>query len=455
MYPTIHDSTGNNLDTQGFGALADCISCEVTEELNGAFTLELTYPLNGLHSEYLTVGNIIMVKPSHDQTRQPFRIASVQRSFANNTVVNANHICYDLSGYPVRAAATYSSLAAVINAINGMTWNSGDAAFHQFTFDTDMTSLSSFSMKPIQTVRSWMGGQDGSILDVYGGEWVYDRFSCYLTSRRGRDTGYRISYGKNLAEYDKKRDYSTYTHICAYWTKSETTVYSDLRPTGVSGAFRCGYFDAGKIYENQPSVAQLNTTADAQASSWNVDVQTVTVTPAQIGNDVIGLGDGVLICYETVFSTRVIKTVWDALIGKYISLTLGTKQQNIADTIKTLTNAPDGSSSSGSSGLVLVSQETVYGQNTINIPATSEWRLMLITCFDPNSRVAQTTVFNEQSFSNSVLLISGYYYSSGDYGLCNVNINLASTGGALSLRNFIYGGANYTSNTATTVRLYK
>ena len=71
--------------------------------------------------------------------------------------------------------------------------------------------------------------------------------------------------------------------------------------------------------------------------------QTITVTPAQIGNDVIGLGDSVLICYETVFETRVIKTVWDVLAGNYKTLELGAKKADIADTIKSLTNDKGGS----------------------------------------------------------------------------------------------------------------
>lgn len=340
MYPIVYKYDAVDFSMQGFGSLSDCISCEVTEELNGSYTLELKYPLNGIHAQHLITGNIIVAQPSHNQSRQPFRISEIKKSFSNSIQVYANHICYDLSGYPVRASATYGSLAAVINAMNSMTWY--PASVNQFTFTTDMSSSRSFSMDAIQTVRSWMGGQDGSILDVYGGEWLYDNFSCYLTSRRGKDTGYRISYGKNLAEYDKKSDYSIYTHICAYWKKGENVVYSDIMPTGVTGVFRCAYYDASKDYESKPSTAQLNTTASAKASSVKVDVETIQVTPSQIGNDVIGLGDSVLICYDTVFATRVIKAVWDVLAGEYKSLTLGTKQQSISDTIKSLSVAPNG-----------------------------------------------------------------------------------------------------------------
>lgn len=355
MFPTIHNFAADDLETQGYGALADCISCEVTEELNGAFTLELTYPLNGLHSEYLVTGNIIVAKPNHNQSRQPFRISEVKKSFSNNIQVYANHICYDLSGYPVRNAYTLTSLANVISTMNGFTWSTGDAAYHQFTFDTDMTSSKTFTMPATQTVRSWMGGQDGSILNVYGGDWVYDSFSCFLTSRRGQDTGYRISYGKNLAEYEKDKNYTEYSHACAYWKKSDVVVYSDITPTGISCSFRCGYIDATSAFDAQPSVAQLNSYVSGEIATMVFGAQTITVTPAQLGNDVIGLGDGVLICYETVFSTRVVKTVWDVLIGQYKTLQLGTKKVNITDTIKSLTTAPNGESGSPSYDYIIES----------------------------------------------------------------------------------------------------
>lgn len=341
MYPTIHDFKADDLNTQGYGALSDCIECSVTEELNGAFTLELTYPLNGLHAEYLLTGNIIQAKPSHNQSRQPFRINQIKRSFANNIQVYANHISYDMSGYTLRDPRSYNSLAQTIDAMNSFDWSILDY-YHHFTFSTDMTSSKQFSQEGINTLRAWMGGKEGSILDVYGGEWSYDRFSCFLNSRRGQDTGYRISYGKNLAEYEKQKDLTEYSYICAYWKKSEIIAYSDLTPTGLDCALRIGYVDATSAFDNQPSTAQLNTYAQNYVLTMPMGGATITVTPAQLGNDVIGLGDGVLICYETVFSTRVIKTVWDVLIGKYTSLQLGAKKVSITDTIKSLNTGPNG-----------------------------------------------------------------------------------------------------------------
>ena len=366
MYPKIHDFTGNRLETQGYGALSDCISAEVTEVLNGEYTLEIQYPLNGIHAEHLVTGNIIVAKPSHDQQEQAFRIHQVKKSISNSYRVYANHISYDLSGFPIRNALSFPSLETVMINLNSLIWEPGKASFHEFNFDTDMTSAKRLSMPGAQTVRSWMGGQDPSILSVYGGEWIYNNYNCFLTSRRGRDTGYRISYGKNLEAFERQSDYSAYTHVVAYWKKSDTVVTSDYIATDVDGPFRVAYYDASNEYENQPSVAQLNTSARSQILKMNFGAQTITVTPAQIGNDLIGLGDGVLVCYDTVFNARVVKTVWDVIANKYKSLELGQKKEGISDTIKSLSTgtsavSSEGGGGGGSSGIDYIIEEGTSG----------------------------------------------------------------------------------------------
>lgn len=362
-FPTIHGFDGNDLDTQGYGALSDAITCEVTEELNGGYTLEMKYPLLGVRQEYLFPGNIIMAKPNHSQVIQPFRISQVKKSLGNSISVYANHISYDLSGYVMLSAQTYNSLSAVLNAMNSKTWDTEGSAFHQFHFDTDIYSTATFSMPALQTMKSWMGGQDGSILGVYGGEWQYNGFDCILASRRGQDTGIRISYGKNLAGYDKQNDYSQYSHICAYWKNSDTVVTSDLVQTRNQCAFRVAYYDATKEYETAPTVTQLNASAAAQVSKANTLAENIKVTPAQIGNNAIGLGDTVLICYEDVFETRVIKVVWDVLADNYKMLELGTKKESITDTIKSLS----------SSGTTATPADYVIQQGTSNGWTFKKW----------------------------------------------------------------------------------
>lgn len=421
MYPTIHSWKANDLNTQGFGALADCISAEVSEVLNGEYTLELTYPFNGIHAEHLATGNVIVCKPNHNQGQQAFRINEIKKSFANSIQVYANHISYDLSGYYIGNGYTQNSLAELFTLINSWSW-SGDSQYaHDFKFDTDITSSAKFTMPPLQTLRSWMGGQEGSILDTYGGEWIYDNFNCYLAKRRGTDTGYRISYGKNLAEYEKQKEYNDYSHIIAFWKKSDQVKRGQVTATGMVCPFRVGYYDASKEYEDEPTTAQLNESARAEIARLNPLAQTITVTPAQIGNDIIGLGDSVLICYESVFQTRVIKTVWDVLSGTYKSLVLGSKKANISDTIKSLQTAP-----SGESGSITPDDYIVKCVNNQNDGYT-KWASGKLECWlRINIKVNSTTAWVNPIYYGS---ISGVNYPTNEfiyYPIVNITAQAAS-----------------------------
>ena len=68
-----------------------------------------------------------------------------------------------------------------------------------FTFWTDIDSKAVFSFTSPATIRSCLGGMDGSLLDTYGGEYEWDGYTTLLHAHRGADHGVRIVYGKNTS----------------------------------------------------------------------------------------------------------------------------------------------------------------------------------------------------------------------------------------------------------------
>ena len=70
-----------------------------------------------------------------------------------------------------------------------------------FSFWTDIDSQAVFTFTSPSTVRSCLGGMDGSMLDTYGGEVEWDMFTAMLPGHRGVDYGVRIFYGKNLIDF--------------------------------------------------------------------------------------------------------------------------------------------------------------------------------------------------------------------------------------------------------------
>lgn len=88
-------TTKGNFDNNGLGILSEALSCYITEELNGDYSLELEYPASSKKSKYLVEWNIIKADG------QLFRIYMVEKDSDDKNVIKvwAKHIFYDLSYY--------------------------------------------------------------------------------------------------------------------------------------------------------------------------------------------------------------------------------------------------------------------------------------------------------------------------------------------------------------------
>ena len=89
--------------SNGIGYLPDATECTVTEELNGEFELEMEYPINGVRYSEIKHRRILYVKTNPYEEPQPFRIYKINKPIDGRVGVNARHISYDLSGYPLPA----------------------------------------------------------------------------------------------------------------------------------------------------------------------------------------------------------------------------------------------------------------------------------------------------------------------------------------------------------------
>ena len=337
MFPIIYPNDETAFLTLGYGMLADCISCAVTEELNGAYALELKYPNKGINAEYLQPRNIIVCKPNWSEDREAFRIYKVTRAIKNSITVYANQLSYDLSGFVVLPGTSTSLAAAITKLSNAATG---------FTISTTKSSSTDFIVDVPSSVRSWFGGKEGSLIDLYGGEWKYSFWTCQLLASRGADNGLRISYGVNLAEYQKELDDNKYSKVMAYFSKEidnvKTVVYGTAVSTGASGTDRTLILDATSNWNDTvPTAADLTTYATNYISSHSSALknhkQTITITPEVLATQEITMGDTVHVIYEDeIVSTRVIKTVWDVIGDRFTTVELGTKKTNISETIKSL-----------------------------------------------------------------------------------------------------------------------
>ena len=74
MIPVLFKANAVDFSTYGIGVLADCISCEGTEDRNVAYELVLQYPVTGRNYGELSSERIIKAKPNDTADDQAFRI---------------------------------------------------------------------------------------------------------------------------------------------------------------------------------------------------------------------------------------------------------------------------------------------------------------------------------------------------------------------------------------------
>lgn len=77
MIPILYNTDEKVFSHNGIGALKESLKCSVFEERNGAFDLELEYPIGGYWFKELRESRIILAKPDDESEPHAFRIYDV------------------------------------------------------------------------------------------------------------------------------------------------------------------------------------------------------------------------------------------------------------------------------------------------------------------------------------------------------------------------------------------
>lgn len=347
MIPILFTANETEFTTQGLGALSDCISCTVTEERNGAFELEMQYPMTGLHFSEITDRCIVWAIPSPYRTPQPFRIYRVTKPINGVCTIYANHISYDLAGTPLNPFTVSNAPAAMA----GLSANAETQS--PFIFWTDKSTVATFTVTVPSATRSVLGGQSGSILDVYGGEYEWDKFTVKLHNQRGSDNGVTIRYGKNLTDIEQDRNIANVcTGIYPYWADTDGNLVTCspkvINASGDFGFTRVVPVDFSSDFETAPTPEQLEQRTRQYIIANKIGVPTVSITASFIQLDQTEeykhlallqkceLCDTVTIQFEQLgidTKAQIVKTETDVLNERYKSVEIGDARTNIADTI--------------------------------------------------------------------------------------------------------------------------
>ena len=352
MIPILYEKTETAFYSNGLGRLRDCISCVVTEERNGIYECDFEYPIDGVNYDRIQLGRIIGVEHDESTDIQPFDIVGYSRPINGIVTFHCTHISYRQCAMTV-SGTNKQSLA------DAFTWLGTATPTNPFTYWTDKTStgfLASADGVP-HSVRQVLGGMEGSILDAYGGEYEWDKWTVKLWASRGEVKPFSIRYGVNLTDYSEEVDYSdTYTSVIPYWSGQDDngndTIVKGSKQTAsypsFNGMDRCIPLDVTDKFESKPTVAQV----EAQGLSYINSNQ--TYMPSQnITVDFVRLSESTeyaqfkslqscKLCdsinvyfpmYQMEGQFKIVKTEYDVLQERYSKLELGTLSTSLAEAL--------------------------------------------------------------------------------------------------------------------------
>ena len=338
LFATGDYSAPRSFDTYGVGKLTDCITCEVKEERNGEYELTLTYPMDGVHYSEIEDRSIILAKPNYTDGLQAFRVYLITATIDGMLEVHAQHLSYDLSGIPVVPFTAQNCAAACAGLVSHAVVDC------PFEVNTTVPTIADFKVDAPSSLRSWFGGREGSLLDVYGGEWGYDNYTCTLWKDRGANRGVVIRYGKNLLDINQERNISeTYTGVLPFWMDTEGGNIVRAGIVNVAGTFnyrKILVLDLSSDFEEKPTAAQLTARARQYITANDIGRPNVNITLdwVQVGEltDRVDLCDTVTVIFEKLgiqTTAKCISTTWDVLADRYTALEIGDVKANMPATI--------------------------------------------------------------------------------------------------------------------------
>lgn len=363
----LYDHDEEAFTSNGLGALPDAASCTVTEERNGGYEVEMEYPLTGSHFRDIQKRRILYVKPNPYDDPQPFRIYSITKPINGIVTVHAAHLSYDTSGsivklFPADAGSASAAMSYLKNFSVPPT---------PFTFFTNVGKSGTMSVPKPSSIRSLLGGSDGSILDTFGGEYLFDKWNISLLESRGSNRGVTIRYGKNMTDLEQEEnDTDFYTGVYPFWySESEDGGLVTLSANdGIVNA--PGNYDFVKIMPLDLSSEDFSKeTTDSEGYTTTIEKPTeaelLAAAQKYIANNKIGipkvsldvsfvmlaqteeykdfarletvkLCDTVTVEFEKLgvkTTAKCIKTVYNVLTDKYDSIELGEPKSSLAETV--------------------------------------------------------------------------------------------------------------------------
>nr|DAO15835.1 MAG TPA: tail protein [Caudoviricetes sp.] len=245
MRPILFNKNETAFDTYGLGEL-NVTKGTVTRERNGNYTLYAEIPVNDPATASLEKEMKLKADAGLRTKNQTFEISRIVKDSSNIVKIYGQHISHKLEYMGLVNGRPFSGSAFTALAI----WHNatiGDLRFDVWS-DIQTTGKGVFDISKMENARQALGGVEGSILDIYGGEYEFDNMTVRLHKQLGRTAPTVLEYGRNIlsAELDETIE-SAYTSVLPFATytpdKPEGDT-SDSQPDPVTVTLPENYVDS-------------------------------------------------------------------------------------------------------------------------------------------------------------------------------------------------------------------
>jgi phage minor structural protein len=367
LIPVIFKPGEKDFSTNGLGRLIDATRCEITEEANGKYELEMDYPAISRFSDYFENGYQIKAKPNDLEEYHIFEIKQTFKdTFTNSIVIYAQSRTYKLGNRQVRLVTVDNRNGA--EAMRLIEQNMDEPCDIKLHSDINTASSTVFEAR---NVLNCIAGEQGSLLQYWGGEIKREPFKLSLLRRRGRDNVGTVRYGKDLKGLTIKFDWQSivtkvlpFAELQSGADGTSQRIYGDAVKSEYINKYPDVYAQYVQFTEDQgvKDLSSLNKVAGKYFTTLypgsdkpkvSIELEIEKLTDSEEAKEFAKMRNYNLFDTFTVYhkfydidiQTKVTGIVYDALAEKTIKITAGDIQvafykqqsQDFQEAIKTLT----------------------------------------------------------------------------------------------------------------------
>jgi len=359
-YPILYSPSDDNFFKMGHGPMTNILSACVTEERNGIFIFEAEVLVDNVIYPLIKENGIIKADAGHKLKGQRFRIKRITPKIDGKAEIYAEHISYLTQELSLKPEVFIKNQTAK-KALD--IWKSALLDENPIKVSSDVETVSSthWRVDAVENSRQALGGVRGSILDNWGGEYLFDNYHISLLKKRGKVANTLLAYGRNITDFEQDRNISnTYTSVIPYAIYSDDNQKEHLvfpKETVIDSKYVKNYpnrkalpvnFSSEFEKDSLPTEAKLRTLAERYIKDNEIGLPSISIKLSFLDlskvadYEHLSLFEELNLCDEVrvIFpklgvntTAKVIRVVWNCLTETYDEIEIGQKRMTLSNII--------------------------------------------------------------------------------------------------------------------------